>query len=75
VPIKRTGVSTRWYITLNQGAIEGPPMLHTTTRAEVGDLFINKYFSTSNKKDVLQVWLLLPAAEGEGFQWNQVCRV
>ena len=50
-------------------------MLHTTTDLEVGDLFINKYSSSSYKKDVLQVWLLLSAAEGEGFQWSQVCYV
>jgi hypothetical protein len=48
-------------------------MLHTTMNLEVGDLFINKYFSTSYQKDVLQVWLLKPAAEGEGLQWFQVC--
>lgn len=48
-------------------------MLHTTTDLEVGYLFINKYTSTSYKKDVLQVWLLLPAPNGEGFQWRQVC--
>lgn len=53
--------------------MERPPILHTTTDLEVGDLFINKYLSVSSKKDVLQVWLLLPAVEGEGFQWTQVC--
>lgn len=66
------GISTRWYITLEPNAILKPPMLHTTTDLEVGDLFINKYSSTSYKKDVLQVWLLLPAMGGEGFQWKQV---
>ena len=50
-------------------------MLHTTTDLEAGDLFINKYSSTSYKKDVLQVWLLLPATKGEGFQWSQVCYI
>lgn len=72
VAIKRTRISTRWYTILSLNAIQKPPMLHTTIDLEVGDLFINKYVSTSYKKDVLQVWLLLPAIEGEGLQWNQV---
>ncbi|KAI9456350.1 hypothetical protein BJY52DRAFT_560465 [Lactarius psammicola] len=72
VAIKRTGISTRWYITMNPGAIERPPILHTTTDLEMGDLFINKYISKSYNKDVLQVWLLCTAAKGEGLQWSQV---
>ena len=48
-------------------------MLHTTTDLEAGDLFINKYFSTSYQGDVLQVWWLDSTAEGQGFQWFQVC--
>ena len=56
----------------NRSAIERPPVLHTTTDLEIGDLFINKYSSTSYEKDVLQVWLLLPHAEGGPLQWSQV---
>lgn len=49
-------------------------MLHTTTELAVGDLFVNKYFSASYNRDVLQVWLL-KAAEGGGFKWSQVCYI
>ncbi|KAH9021470.1 hypothetical protein EDB85DRAFT_2000688 [Lactarius pseudohatsudake] len=68
--IKRTGVSTRWYIVLNSGAIQEPPLLHSTIDLELGDLFLNKYLSASHGKDVLQVWLLL-SGEG-GYYWSQV---
>ena len=50
-------------------------MLHTTADLEAGDLFINKYFSASFQQEVLQVWWLDSATDGEGFQWFQVCYV
>ena len=68
--IKRTGgIPTRWYIVLGSAAIKKPPILHSTIDLELGDLFLNKYLSSSHGRDVLQVWLL--KLEGE-YYWHQV---
>lgn len=68
--IKRTGgIPTHWYIVLGSAAIEKPPILHSTIDLELGDLFLNKYLSSSHRRDVLQVWLL--KLEGE-YYWHQV---
>ncbi|KAN0133836.1 hypothetical protein V8E53_008331 [Lactarius tabidus] len=74
--IKRTGSVTtrwytRWYIVLNPRAIEEPPILHSTSGLELGDLFLNQYQSASHGRDVLQVWLLKLADEGR-YHWHQV---
>ena len=57
---------------LNEGAVKKPPVLHTTVDLQLGDLFINKYHSTSYNDDVLQVWLLKTTSECESLQWIQV---
>ena len=70
--IKRKGIATRWYSIDNTSAIKQPPILHSSTALEVGDIFLNKYFSASCEGDVLQVWLLLAGKE-DGYCWTQVC--
>jgi hypothetical protein len=54
----------------NERAISKPPVLHTTVPLELGDLYINQFYSTHHQARVLQVWLLV--TESGNDTWKQV---
>jgi len=56
----------------NEQAISRPPVLHMTVQLELGDLFINQFYSAQHGAQVLQVWLLAPKGDSTGYKWQQV---
>lgn len=59
---------------LNKKAIAKPPLLHTSVKLELGDLFINRFYSKERSAHVLQVWLLElgKRSEQKVVKWRQV---
>ena len=72
--IKKESIKTWWFIVLNKKAIAKPPVLHTSVKLELGDLFINRFYSKERSAHVLQVWLLEPEKHSKQkvVKWRQV---
>ncbi|KAI9464150.1 hypothetical protein BJY52DRAFT_1184536 [Lactarius psammicola] len=70
--IKKEAIKTCWFMVWNERAISRPPVLHTTVQLELGDLFINQFYSAQHGAQVLQVWLLVPKGGTTGYKWRQV---
>ena len=47
-------------------------MLHTSVQLELGDLFINKFYSERHQAQALQVWLLVKGSNSNSLMWEQV---
>jgi hypothetical protein len=60
VIIKRETIKMWWFMVLNKKAIAELPVLHMSVKLELGDLFINRFYSKGHHVHVLQVWLLEP---------------
>ena len=56
----------------NESAISKPPVLRMGVQLELGDLFINQFYSEKHKTQVLQVWLLVEKIGSNGYTWRQV---
>jgi len=56
----------------NESAISKPPVLRMSVQLELGDLFINQFYSEKHKTQVLQVWLLVEKIGSNGYTWRQV---
>jgi len=56
----------------NESAISKPPVLRMDVQLELGDLFINQFYSEKHNAQVLQVWLLVEKNGSNGFMWKQV---
>jgi len=61
-----------WFMLSNEIAISQPPVLCSNVQLELGDLFINQFFSDKHKVEVLQVWLLVEKIGPTGYAWKQV---
>ncbi|KAH9160275.1 hypothetical protein EDB89DRAFT_2082098 [Lactarius sanguifluus] len=70
--IKKEAIKTCWFMVWNEQAISRPPVLHLTIQLELGDLFINQFYSARHGAQVLQVWLLVPKDSSTEYQWQQV---
>ncbi|KAI0285544.1 hypothetical protein BC826DRAFT_972996 [Russula brevipes] len=57
--IKKEKTKTCWFMVWSERAISKPPVLHTSIPLELGDLYINQFYSTHHHAQVLQVWLLV----------------
>ena len=70
--IKNENVKTCWFTVWNKRSIEKPYMLHTSVHMELGDIFINKFYSEQHKAQALQVWVLVKGTGSNNFMWRQV---
>ncbi|KAH8976922.1 hypothetical protein EDB86DRAFT_3093780 [Lactarius hatsudake] len=70
--IKKEAIKTCWFMVWNEQAISRPPVLHLTVQLELGDLFINQFYSARHGAQVLQVWLLVPKDSSKEYIWQQV---
>ena len=72
--IKKEKIKTCSFMVLNKKAIAKPPVLHMSVQLELGDLFINQFYSKEHSAQVLQVWLLVMESgkEKKNFVWKQV---
>ncbi|KAH9064446.1 hypothetical protein EDB87DRAFT_1574956 [Lactarius vividus] len=70
--IKKEAIKTCWFMVWNEQAISRPPVLHSTVQLELGDLFINQFYSARHGAQVLQVWLLVPTDGSTEYRWKQV---
>ncbi|KAI0281520.1 hypothetical protein BC826DRAFT_1111337 [Russula brevipes] len=68
--IKKEKIKTYWFMAWNERAISKPPVLHTDVPLELGDLYINQFYSTHHRAQVLQVWLLV--TDGGNNTWKQI---
>jgi len=68
--IKKEKIKTCWFMAWNERAISKPPVLHTAVPLELGDLYINQFYSTHHHAQVLQVWLLV--TDGGNDTWKQI---
>ncbi|KAH9054678.1 hypothetical protein EDB87DRAFT_1580355 [Lactarius vividus] len=53
--IKKEAIKTCWFMVWNEQAISRPPVLHSMVQLELGDLFINQFYSARHSAQVLQV--------------------
>jgi hypothetical protein len=53
-------------------AISKPPALHTDVQTELGDLFMNQFYSEKHQAQVIQVWLLVKESGSNRYTWKQV---
>jgi hypothetical protein len=72
--IKKEKIKTWWFLQWKGKAIIRPPILHTSVQLELGDLFINQYYSRQHDAQVLQVWLLVTddSSKSQSQKWKQV---
>lgn len=72
--IKKERIKTCWFLLWNRKAIIKPPILHASVQLELGDLFINQFYSRQRDAQVLQVWLLVAddTSKIESHRWKQV---
>ena len=72
--IKKEKTKTYWFTVHNKKAISRPPVLHTSVQLELGDLFINQFYSKEHSARVLQVWLIEMenGKKKNNFTWKQV---
>lgn len=70
--IKNENIKSRWFKVWNKTTISKPYTLHTSVSLELGDLFINKFYSSQHQSEALQVWLLVKGSESTSFMWRQV---
>lgn len=70
--IKKEKIKTCWFMLSNESAISKPPVLRMGVQLELGDLFINQFYSEKHKTQVLQVWLLVEKIGSNGYTWRQV---
>jgi hypothetical protein len=47
-------------------------VLHTDVELEIGDLFINRFYSKMHKEQVIQVWLFVKERSLNKYMWKQV---
>jgi hypothetical protein len=69
--IKKEKIKTCWYSFWNKTAISKPVVLHTSVHLELGDLFINQFYSEKHQTQVIQVWVLVKG-NGSAYAWKQV---
>jgi len=69
--IKKEKIKTSWIMVWNKAAIDKPPVLHTDVPLELGDVFINQFYSTRHQSQVIQVWLLV-MGRSSNYTWKQV---
>jgi hypothetical protein len=74
--IKNEKIKTQWFTVWNDASILKPYTLHTDVHLELGDLFINQFYSKKHKEQALQVWLLMKGNNSDSnlnnFVWKQV---
>lgn len=70
--IKNEKIKTCWFTVWNKTSISKPYVLHTSVKLELGDLFINKFYSQQHETQVLQVWLLVKGSNSNNLMWRQV---
>lgn len=71
--IKKEKVKTWWFLQWNKKAIVKPPILHMSVQLELGDLFINQFYSQQHSAQVLQIWLLVADdSSSHSYRWKQV---
>lgn len=65
-------IKTCWFTVWNKTSISKPYTLHTNVQLELGDLFINRFYSEQHQTQALQVWLLVKRSDSNNFMWRQV---
>jgi len=71
--IKKEKIKTCWFLQWNRKAVIKPPILHTSVKLELGDLFINQFYAEQYDAQVLQVWLLVADGSNSNVHsWKQV---
>jgi hypothetical protein len=70
--IKNEKIKTCWFTIWSKTSIRKPYTLHTSVPLELGDLFINKFYSEQHQDQALQVWLLVKESGSNDFMWKQV---
>ena len=70
--IKKETIKTCWFMLWSKKAIVKPPVLHTSVQVELGDLFINQFYSREHSSQVLQIWLITESRSKGHFIWKQV---
>jgi hypothetical protein len=70
--IKNEKIKTCWFTVWNKTGISKPYALHTSVKLELGDLFINQFYSEQHQTQALQVWLLVKGSNSNNFMWKQV---
>ncbi|KAF8487860.1 hypothetical protein F5888DRAFT_1639673 [Russula emetica] len=70
--IKNEKIKTRWFTVWNKTSIRKLYMLHTSVQLELGDLFINQFYSQQYQSQALQVWLLVKESDSNNLIWRQV---
>jgi hypothetical protein len=70
--IKNEKFKTCWFTVWNKTSIRRPYTLHTSVQLELGDLFINQFYSEQHQTQALQVWLLVKGSDSNNLTWKQV---
>lgn len=65
-------IKTCWFTVWNKTSIRKPYTLHTSVQLELGDLFINQFYSEQHQTQALQVWLLVKGGDSNNSMWRQV---
>lgn len=68
--IKYEKTKTRWFYVWSESAISVPYTLHTSVTLELGDLFINQFFSKKRQELAYQIWVIVELKNE--FWWRQV---
>lgn len=63
-------IKTCWFLLENESTISKPRTLHSSSKLELGDLFINKFAKDGGY--ALQIWMLTKAKGSTDVLWKQV---
>lgn len=72
VGIKNEKIKTCWFAVWNKTSISKPYTLHSSVQLELGDLFINQFYSEQHGTQAIQVWILVKGDKSNNFMWRQV---
>ncbi|KAI0055572.1 hypothetical protein BV25DRAFT_1921717 [Artomyces pyxidatus] len=68
--IRNTGAYTTWFSYPSSRNTERPPVLHASVDLEIGDLFIQNYPSQTQRREVMQLWVLQDDVDGSLY-WKE----